>query len=402
MNLPKKGVSQLLLFLLCPIVASWAQQASPLTLEEALFLAEKQNPSLKASQKRLESVQALTGTAWNVGRTEVYHAQDQNDIAENGVFNKVWGIRQGLEFPSIYASQKNFLKAGQRQEEARLEMDLQVLRKEVSTVFVQAQYWMELEKRLGYIDSLYVSFSRSAARRLETGDATLLEKLTAESKQKEIELRKSEAKTEKKNALVQLASLLQWEGELAVSQSPVTLISPGSQESHPGFSWYEAVKQQAFYQTRVEQQSLLPDVKVNLFRGTNLAAGSKIYPGFEVGLGIPLFFGAQSAKVKSSKSVQQQLEFESISFRSRLESQFHALQSTLDQQLAVIQYYETEGKQLASQLREHATKSFSTGEIDFLEYVQLLENSQSFDFQYLQAKRDYLLKQLELIYFTTL
>jgi cobalt-zinc-cadmium resistance protein CzcA len=85
-----------------------------------------------------------------------------------------------------------------------------------------------------------------------------------------------------------------------------------------------------------------------------------------------------------------------------LESQFHALQSTLDQQLAVIQYYETEGKQLASQLREHATRSFSTGEIDFLEYLQFLENSQSFDFQHLQAKRDYLLKQLELIYFTTL
>jgi cobalt-zinc-cadmium resistance protein CzcA len=294
------------------------------------------------------------------------------------------------------------LKAGQRQEEARLEMDVRALRKEVSTVFVQAQYWMELEKRLGYIDSLYVSFSRSAARRLETGDATLLEKLTAESKQKEIELRKSEAKTEKNNALVQLASLLQWEGELAVSQSPVTFTSPTSQEGHPGFSWFEAGKQQAFYQTRVEQQSLLPDVKVNLFRGTNLAAGSKIYPGFEVGLGIPLFFGAQSAKVKSSKSVQQQLEFESISFRSRLESQFHALQSTLDQQLAVIQYYETEGKQLANQLREHATRSFSTGEIDFLEYLQFLENSQSFDFQHLQAKRDYLLKQLELIYFNTL
>jgi cobalt-zinc-cadmium resistance protein CzcA len=402
MNLPKKGVSLLLLFLLCPIVASWAQQASPLTLEEALFLAEKQNPSLKASQKRLESVQALTGTAWNVGRTEVYHAQDQNDIAENGVFNRVWGIRQGLEFPSIYASQKNFLKAGQRQEEARLEMDVRALRKEVSTVFVQAQYWMELEKKFNYLDSLYLQFVWTASRRLETGDATLLEKLTAESKQKEIELRKSEAKTEKNNALVQLASLLQWEGELAVSPSPLTLTTPGTQEHHPGFSWYEASKQQAFYQTRVEQQSFLPELKVNLFRGTNLAAGSKIYPGFEVGLGIPLFFGAQSAKVKSSKSVQQQLEFESISFRSRLESQFHALQSTLDQQLAVIQYYETEGKQLANQLREHATRSFSTGEIDFLEYLQFLENSQSFDFQHLQAKRDYLLKQLELIYFTTL
>ena len=401
LHLPKKGALVLLL-VFAPLAFSWAQEAKEMTLEEALSIAEKQNPSLKASQKRLESVQALTGTAWNLGRTEIYRAQDQNDIAENGVFNKVWGIRQGLEFPSIYATQKNFLKAGQRQEESRLELDVRALKKQVSAVFVQAQYWMELEKRLGYLDSLYVSFARSAVRRLETGDATLLEKLTAESKQKEIELRKSEAQTEKKNALVRLASILQWEGELAVSQSPVTLTSPGSQESHPGFSWYEAGKQQAFYQTRVEQQSLLPDVKVNLFRGTNLAAGSKIYPGFEVGLGIPLFFGSQSAKIKSSKRVQQQLELEAVSFRSRLESETFVLQSTLDQQQAVIRYYESEGMQLANQLREHAIRSFTEGEIDFIQYVQLLENSQSLELQYLQAKRDYLLNQLELIYFTTL
>jgi cobalt-zinc-cadmium resistance protein CzcA len=375
-------------------------------LEEALTRAEKQNPLLQASQKRLESVQALTGTAWNLGRTEVYRAQDQNDIAENGVFNRVWGIRQGLEFPSVYATQKNYLKAGQRQEEARLELDVRALKKEVSSAFVQAQYWMELEKRFDYLDSLYISFARAAARRLEMGDATLLEKLTAESKQKEIGLRKSEAQSEKKKALIQLASLIQWEaegeGELTISSKPVVLADVNSQEGHPGISWYEAGKQQALFQTRVEQQAFLPDVKVNLFRGTNLAAGSKIYPGFEVGLGIPLFFGAQSAKVKSSKSLQQQWDWEAVNFQSRLESQSRALQSTLAQQLSVIQYYETEGKQLGGQLREQAIRSFAEGEIDFIQYVQLIENSQSLDLQYLQAKRDYLLNQLELIYFTIL
>jgi cobalt-zinc-cadmium resistance protein CzcA len=180
----------------------------------------------------------------------------------------------------------------------------------------------------------------------------------------------------------------------------VILADVNSQEGHPGISWYEAGKQQALFQTRVEQQAFLPDVKVNLFRGTNLAAGSKIYPGFEVGLGIPLFFGAQSAKVKSSKSLQQQLDWEAVNFQSRLESQSRALQSTLDQQLSVIQYYETEGKQLGNQLREQAIRSFAEGEIDFLHYVELIENSQSLEIQYLQAKRDYLLNQLELIYLT--
>jgi cobalt-zinc-cadmium resistance protein CzcA len=398
MELPKKGAGLLLLLLLCPIAASWAQQASPLTLEEALSLAEKQNPGFQAAQKRLDAAKALTGTAWALDRTEIYHAQDQNDIAENGVFNAVWGFRQRFELPSVYATQKNFLTAGQRQEEARLQLDLRALKKEVSLAFVTAQYWTETEKNYLFLDSLYAVFAQAATRRLETGEATLLEKLTAASKQKEMSLQKSAAQSERANASMRLASLLGIEGEVRVSGSPVDLGPLPVVDSHPGLAWYEASSKQALYQTRVEQQALLPDINLNLFRGTNLAAGSKIYPGFEVGVGIPLFFGAQAARIKAGKMVQQQRAFEATNFQSRLESQALVLQNKVAQQREVLRYFEEEGIRLADQLREQAQRSFAEGEIDFLQYVQLIENSRSLDMQFLQAKRDYLVYQLELIY----
>lgn len=400
MNLPKKGKSLLLLFLLCPNIASWARQASPLTLEEALILAEKQNLGIQAAKKRLAAAEALTGTAWNLGKTEVYRAQDENDIAENGVFNRVWGVRQRFEMPTVYSTSKNLLQAGQSQEEARLQLDMRALKKEVSLAFVNAQYWMELEGNYKYLDSLYSAFAVAASRRLETGESSLLEKLTAESKQKEIRLRSSEAKSEKSNAMIRLASLLGAEGEIQISANPVVLNSDLPQDLHPGLSWYEATKMQAKYQTQVEQQYLLPDVNVNLFRGTNLAAGSKIYPGFEVGVGIPLFFGAQAAKIKSGKLVQEQIGLEADNFQVRLENQLAVLQNKLAQQNQVIRYFEQEGMQLANQLEAQATRSFSEGEIDFLTYVHLIEDSRSIHLQSLEAKRDYLLTQLELIYFT--
>ena len=68
------------------------------------------------------------------------------------------------------------------------------------------------------------------------------------------------------------------------------------------------------------------------------------------------------------------------------------------QQREVLRYFEEEGIRLADQLREQAQRSFAEGEIDFLQYVQLIENSRSLDMQFLQAKRDYLVYQLELIY----
>lgn len=155
---------------------------------------------------------------------------------------------------------------------------------------------------------------------------------------------------------------------------------------------------QAFYQTKVNQNSLLPSINLDLFRGTNLAPGSKIYPGFEIGVGIPLFFGAQSAKIKANKIAQEQIDFESENFRSRLETSFSTIQKRLDQNRQIITYYETEGKSLADQLRAQASRSFQEGEIDFLQYVQLVENSRTITLQYLQARLDYQLNQLELLY----
>lgn len=393
-----KSTALLILFLILPLASTMAQTSSGLTLDEALVLAEKQNLGIQAAQKRLAAADALTGSAWNLEKTQVYHAQDQNDIAENGVFNRVWGVRQRFEMPTVYSTSKNLLQAGQSQEEARLQLDMRALKKEVSLAFVNAQYWIELEGNYKYLDSLYSAFAVAASRRLETGESSLLEKLTAESKQKEIGLRSSEAKSEKSNALMRLASLLGVEGEIQISTTPVVLNSAMPQDMHPGLSWYEATKMQAKYQTQVEQQYLLPDVNVNLFRGTNLAAGSKIYPGFEVGVGIPLFFGAQSAKIKAGKLVQEQIGLEADNFQVRLDNQVAVLQNKLAQQGQVIHYFEQEGMRLANQLQSQAARSFSEGEIDFLHYVQLIENSRSLRLQYLQAKRDYLINQLELIY----
>ncbi len=40
---------------------------------------------------------------------------------------------------------------------------------------------------------------------------------------------------------------------------------------------------------------------LNYFNGTNKYAGARNYQGFEVGLGLPLFFGEQRAKVKAKQ-----------------------------------------------------------------------------------------------------
>ena len=76
----------------------------------------------------------------------------------------------------------------------------------------------------------------------------------------------------------------------------------------------------------------------------------------------------------------------------------HIVQYKLDQNLEVIRYYKEEGEELATQLMEQAQRSFQEGEIDFLQYVQLMENSMNITLQYLQSRYNYQINILEINY----
>ena len=61
-------------------------------------------------------------------------------------------------------------------------------------------------------------------------------------------------------------------------------------------------------------------------------------------------------------------------------------------------YYETSGETLAKELTTSASKSFQNGEIDFLQYVQLLESAKNIQIAYLQNLNQYNTTVLELNY----
>jgi cobalt-zinc-cadmium resistance protein CzcA len=64
----------------------------------------------------------------------------------------------------------------------------------------------------------------------------------------------------------------------------------------------------------------------------------------------------------------------------------------------VIRYYQEEGEELANQLMEQAQRSYQEGEIDFLQYVQLMENSMNITLQYLESRYNYQINILEINY----
>jgi cobalt-zinc-cadmium resistance protein CzcA len=399
LGLSSKVITTLVLFFLAaPLMAQ--EGAIPLTLEGALELAEARNLKIQAAEKSTEVAMARQGASWNVDKTTVYYGFDKNDIAENGVYNRVWGVSQRFAFPSLYAAQKNVLQdqALIRQQESELEK--MRVRGEVSKAYLTVQYFQSLSDNYDFLDSLYTVFANAAKRRFETGETNYLEKLTAAGKLQEIKLKKSEANQNYKVALDQLKLQLNWVDDLEVSrtQTDLKLDNQADWSAHPGIQYFEGLTIQAAHQVQVEKRKLLPDISVDLFRGTNPGPNAAVYPGFQTGLAIPLFFGSHRAQIKSFQLQQEQIALESESYENRLRSNYSQLQTQLIQQEQIIRYYEDEGRLLAEQLIQQAQRAYQEGEIDFLQYAQLLENSRNITLQYLQSSYEHELIILKINY----
>ena len=373
--------------------------ATPMTLEVAIERALQQNISIQAARKSMDVAEIQTKAGWSVDKTEVYYGYDRNDIAENGDYNRRFGIRQRFDFPSLYSAQKGSLSAAALARMAEVEIQEMELKKEVSQAFVHAIYWGDLEKIYQHLDSLYGEFARASRRKFETGETNLLEKLTGESKQKEISLKKADAIRNKEIALNQLRQLLNWTGSLELQASDLVLDELDS-DLHPSTAWFQANQELAENRLKVERRTMLPDIILDYSRGTNPSPNSTVYPAFQAGLGIPLFFGSQSAKIKAGKVYQEQVQLESQAYSQELETRRESLQKSLAQNLQVIEFYENEGKVLSEQIMDNASRSYKEGEIDFLQYVQLLENSSNLTLQYLHSKLQYQINLLEINYLT--
>lgn len=385
----KKAFASLILIGLVSFAAK--AQDTPLTLERAVAIGMDRNLSLQAADKSLEMANAKISQGWNLEKTNIFYSEDKNDIAENGVYNRKWGLSQNIAFPTLYGAQKNALEAGAAMQLSQLDLQKRKLEGEISKGFIEVKYWESLIDNYEYLDSLYAEFARAATRKFETGESNYLEKLTAEGKRQEISLKKSEANENYLTALDRLKLMLNWEGELTLADGAIDLgvSMVVDWSSHPGVEYYESAMSQSEYLVQTEKRKLLPDINVNVFRGTNQAAGAKVYPGFQAGIAVPLFFGAQKSHVKSSELQRQKIQLEAEQYQNQLESRAQQLHRQLDQNIRVINYYESKGESLSLQILEQAQRSYQEGEIDFLKYVQLMENSRMITLQYLQSKFAY-------------
>ncbi|WPU91222.1 CusA/CzcA family heavy metal efflux RND transporter [Mucilaginibacter sabulilitoris] len=391
-----------------------AQESKPLTLEEAISRAKAANPQLRRSALEVSQSQALQGTAFDLAKTDINLTQDPTS---GGNIDNSLGISQSFAFPTYYAAQKKVLKAQTAVSEKARVLTERELVKQVTIAYYQLTHARNKRKQLQSQDSLYKQFSERAALRYKTGETSYLEQLSAVNAYKETTLAGKQAAADVLIARRELQQLMAT-AELpdAVDAPLEKLVTNGGADTsaiarNPQLDYYRQRSTLADAQVKAEQSRYLPDLKIgynqqllvgafnpanidrNYFPGTRIG-------GFQVGVAVPLFFGAQRSKVKAARVGQQIAAAEQQNATLLLNKQYNQQLQELEKYLAALDYYDESGlKQAAEQVRI-ARFAYSKGEIGYVEFIQNMGQALSIRLNYLTALRDYNQAVIELNYLT--
>jgi len=386
--------------LVCLALGSHAQ-TKVLNLQQCLDMALGQNYQVQAAQKSVERAKALQGTAWDIDKTELSLSQDPSS---GGSTDNAISLAQSIEFPTVYMARHGQLKAETQMEKSKSNLVKAGLISDVRSAYYQLVYEMERLHVLQKQDSILSRYKTVAETRYKAGETRQLELLSAERMHRENKLEMASTLSEIENAQLQLTALLN-------SAVPVT---PADNTLQPldfvqnGFNYSQTPEGQlaqdkitvADKAVKVAKNEFAPSLSVALRNQLVISSWNPYkvdrsrfdggnFMGFEVGVGIPLFYGATKAKVKAAKKDREIAELEMKQEQQTLQREYLATLSKCNSTFARLTYYQEEGVEKDKQLEKLSRMEYENGEISYIEYIESLEDCIDFHMKKATAINDY-------------
>ncbi len=399
-----------LVFVLSGIAAdSFGQET--ITLEKAIDLALKNNTSIKNERLLNEYRNKISGSGFDIPKTNVALEYGQF----NSVYNdKKFSVAQSINFPTVYARQRKVLKENYQSGLVELTLREAELKKQVSATFFLLINLNEKQIILTEMDSIYSGFLSRAEFRYTKGETDALEMITASSQKAQIRMQLSQLLLDKENELMKFQLLLNSDVKLIPEASNQLLEVPVSRDttvapSHPLVKILEKQKQISLASEKLERSRLMPDLVV----GYNLMSIKGTGPdniyyydetrfgSVQIGVGIPLFFGAQRSKIKAARFMTtiaaNSYESGVKNFKNQLVSAFRQLDVSRER----LSYYQNDGFKNAGRVVEIANAQFTNGEINYLEWTMLMNNATVLRTGYADAVYELNSAIIEINYLTT-
>jgi len=397
-NIKIKIFSNLIICILIIANCQLLKSQTKISLQAAIDTALKNNLTIKHEKLKSDYQRKIIKTSASIPQANVTgeYGQMNSYYTDNG-----FSISQSFNFPTVYINQKHLLSEEWKNSVMSITLKEAETKKMVRQMFFTFIYLLEKEKLLLKNDSIYGSFLEKANLRLTKGESNILEKTTAESQRGNIAIQLKQLQQDIIITQLQFGIILNSTTTFLPVESVKKLNLEVSSDSslinqHPLLKMMEQQKKIATINRKLEKSKLLPDFSIGYNNMTMKGSGSdnKTYnystrfQSVQVGLGIPLFFGAQKAKINASKVNQSITENSYLIEKNLLQNQFQSILSQYTTNLETVAYYETTALKNAKLINGTADKQFINGEINYLDWVMLTNQAINIESNYLDAVKN--------------
>lgn len=375
--------------------------AQSLSLQQCQQLATDNNLELKAAERKVERAKALQGTAWDIERTNLSLSQDPTS---GGSPDNAIALSQNIEFPTVYAARHKQMKAETKAEESLRNVTRLQTMSDIAAVYWQLVYCRERIGILAKQDSVLQRYASLARKRYKAGETRQLEQLAANRMLRENALELDAAKSDYSICQRQLASLIGTGDDINPADAKLSPI-----DYKPQSYVYAATAEGELAYDRltvadkaldVAKSGYAPSLSLTLknqlvisgwdpYHENRARYAGGNFMGFEVGIGIPLFYGAAKAKVKAARKEREIAEIDMHRQQLARQNDYDAALARYNSALNRMQYYMRQGAADAAETERLGTMEYENGEISYIEYVNALQESIDAQLRRAAAINDY-------------
>ena len=394
-NLKPKKIKSITTIMILGLFFSFqnANAQEKISIDKAIETALQNNAKVKNEKLNSEYLQKMTKTGYDISNTGIIGEYGQFNSNVNDV--KI-GVSQSIKFPTVYKRQKQLLIEEAKKGQWNEALQKKELTRQVTIVFYEMMYLKGKEKLLLKSDSIYSEFLRKSILRFDKGESNILEKATAENQSGQIKIQLLEFQSDFKILQTQFKYLLNVDKDFIPVWDKFKMTFDEKLDKNTIINQaIVKLKEQEVSINKaeilLEKSKKLPELIGGIYYQTfkTKTAFQNSYNGIygQFGVAIPLFNTALNSKEKALEINTQIAENTLADEKLKLQSHYQELQQEYKKNKETVGYYENQALKSVDLVTKAANDKFNNGDINYLEWVMLINQSTEIQSKYIEAVR---------------
>jgi cobalt-zinc-cadmium resistance protein CzcA len=388
--------------LLLLFFAPRAQNSTSLSLPQAIEMATKNNGLITIGELSTKLQNQLKGTANDLPKTNFTVMLGQYNTRQ---IDQNYSISQSFS-PFLVNAKKQLLTENTKSSELNAVVTRQEIVYRLRQSWNHSMYLAAFIKELYRQDSLLKGFVKSAALKHKTGDGNLVEKLTAETRQQELQQIIKQNEAALMNEKFKIQALLNNTDGFEIAEKDfvpfANTIVPDSTQINKNPQLMAALQQlnTASAVKKTEQAYLKPDFTLGYFvqsltgnqevnNQIKYYNGTPRFMGITLGMAVPLFGKAQKAKISAAQTNIDIQKQQAGYLQKQLQSQLLQQANNLLTLRQLLNYYTQTALPNAHTIVTKISRGYQSGDIGYVEYLQGMQTASDIQKNYLQAISNY-------------